>query len=367
MADTQISEHSTTTSHTVVEEKPKQDLLSNALAIAGLVILAVIVIWGVLHLVSLFSPSFSSLFSGTPKIQVTAPASATSGTPFSINWSYLPSEKGTYAFLYQCKTDLQFTIAGVAGATNAISCGAAYTVGMLSSLTLTPALSSATSTDVALSIIFIPSATSSKQVQGSAMVKINPVAAMRPAQPVQSVQTTKPAPAKSATNSSGSYVKGPADLSVSIMSATADQYGDATVVFDIANVGGSASGVYSFSAQLPTSGYAQGYDYNYGAQGYPYASPEQASLNPGDHVVNTLRFSQAGGTFSVSLNVSDVNQSNNYASATLSMPYYGNNYYSGPTYQPSYPQPYYTNQPYYQYQYNQPYPNYNYNPYPIVY
>jgi hypothetical protein len=353
MADTQISEHTTTTTHTVVGEKPKQDLLSNALAIAGLVILAVIVIWGVLHLVSLFAPSFSSLFSSTPRIQVTAPSSATSGTPFTVNWSYSPSEKGTYAFLYSCKDGLQFQTASVIGAMNAVPCGAAYTVGTVTSLTLTPKLSSATSTDATLSIIFIPSATSSKQVQGSTTVRINSVAVVQPVGPVQSVQTTKSAPAKTSTKSS---YAGPADLSVSITSAVADQYGNATVVFDIANVGGSASGSYYFSAQLPTM------------SGTPYTSPEQASLNTGDHVVNTLRFSQAtGGTFSVSLNISDANQSSNYASTMLSMPYYGNNYYSGPTYQSSYPQPSYSNQPYYQYQYNQPYPNYNSNPYPMAY
>lgn len=347
MADTQISEHTTTTTHTVVEKRPKQDLFSNILAIVGLVILAVIVIWGLLHLATLVAPSLSSLFSSTPKIQITAPVSATSGTPFTVSWKYSTSEKGAYAFLYQCKNGLQFDAGAVSGSANAIPCGAAYTVGAVSMLSLVPHLSATTSLEAPFSIIFIPSATSSKQVQGSAIVKINPAA--QPVVPVTSVvETTKPTQVvKKATPALGTA--GPADLSVSITSATVDQYGNAVVIFNIGNVSGSASGSYYFSAQLPTM------------NGYPYNSPQQASLNPGDHIVNTLRFSQATpGIFSVSLSVSDANQGNNYASQTVSGSYYTTTY-TQPTYVP-------TGQAgnnYYSYQYNQPQPNYNL--YPIMY
>lgn len=350
MAETEQTERTstTTTSHTV-HEKPKQDLLSNVLAIAGLVILAVIVIWGLLHLATLVAPSLSSLFSRAPKIQITAPASATSGTPFTISWKYSTSEKGGYAFLYQCKAGLQFDTPSVSGTSSVIPCGAAYTVGVVTTLSLTPRLSATSSLDAPFSVIFIPAATTSKQVQGTATVKINPAAA-----PVVPTQTVKPA---TPTTPTAPRVSGPVDLSVSIISATVDQWGNATVVFDIGNVGGSASGAYSFSAQLPTSGT------------YPYASPQQVSLGVGDHVVNTLRFSQAvPGIFSVSLSVSDANQSNNYAAQNISMPYYNNYQYNQPTYYPNqypYAQPNYMSQPYNQYQYNQPYQNYN--PYPIVY
>ena len=334
MAETERAETHTTTH--AVHEKPKMDLLSNILAIVGLIILVVIIIWGLLHLATLTGPWLSSLFSRGPTIQITAPSSVTSGTSFTMNWKYSTSEKGTYAFLYPCKSGLQFQTPSAAGASNVIPCGAAFAVSTTNnSLSLTPRLSGASSLDVSLSIIFIPSATSSKQVQGGATVKIN-----LPAAQAKSVEPITPA------NPGTPRAVGPADLSVSMISATADQYGNATIVFDIGNVGGSTSPSYYFTAQLPT------------VNGYTYTSPQQASLASGDHIVNTLRFSQATpGTVSVSLNISDANQGNNYGSAALSMPYTPgqtyNQYYNN--YTQSYPQSYYNSQPYYQYQYNQPY------------
>ena len=127
--------------------------------------------------------------------------------------------------------------------------------------------------------------------------------------------------------------------------------------FDIANVGGSSSGSYYFTAYLPT------------IQGYNYTSPRQASLAPGAHIVNTLRFTQAnGGSFSVSVDPSNAvresNERNNYAS----QPVGGSAYL--PNYGPQYSQPYntyqypaYTNQnPQYSNTYS--YPSYNQYSYP---
>jgi hypothetical protein len=94
----------------------------------------------------------------------------------------------------------------------------------------------------------------------------------------------------------------------------------AAAQFDIENIGGSASGSYYFSANLPTVG------------GYVYNSPAQASLAPGDHVVNTLRWSgSTTGTFTIAVASSqDSDTVNNYASATINVPiqqsYYGYQY-----------------------------------------
>src|SRR3989344_1102770 len=175
MADTVRTEtEHTTTVH--AHPEPKASLVSNPLAIVGFIIVIVIVLWGLFNIATLGAPWLSSLFGrGSDSIQVTVPATVVSGTPFAITWKYSTSEKGTYAFLYQCKDVVRFRSADAAGAQNAIPCGAAYTVAAANNtLTVTPLLSGTASTSVPLSIVFIPSATTSKQVQGSATVIVNP-------------------------------------------------------------------------------------------------------------------------------------------------------------------------------------------------
>jgi hypothetical protein len=104
----------------------------------------------------------------------------------------------------------------------------------------------------------------------------------------------------------------------------------AAAQFDISNVGGSTSGTYYFSANLPT------------ISGYSYVSPAQSPLAPGSHVINTLRWSEpnpAGGTFSVSLSGGkDSNGGNNYASQWIGSNYnqYQYQYAPQPVYYPQY-------------------------------
>ncbi|MBM3261016.1 hypothetical protein FJY93_01215 [Candidatus Kaiserbacteria bacterium] len=88
--------------------------------------------------------------------------------------------------------------------------------------------------------------------------------------------------------------------------------------FDIVNRGGSSTGAWYFSALLPTV---------YG--GYPYLSPVQEPLGPGDHVVNTLRFSpiiSGGGVFSVVVDsegmVRESNETNNTVAEFIPMMMY---------------------------------------------
>jgi hypothetical protein len=211
--------------------------------------------------------------------------------------------------LYPCNDSLRFDTAGAQGAPNGIPCGAAFSV-TGTSLSVTPTLSGTKALNEQLTVIFVPA--SGVQAQGSAAVTINPGATPQPAPVVQ-----KPVVVAHT---------GPADLSVVIFSATVDQSGLATVVFDIANGGTGDSGSYSFQAYLPTQ------------STYTYYSPAQASLAPGSHIVNTLRFTQATpGAVSIIVDpsnaVNDSNRTNNYAAQNLSMPYGYN------------PQPNYNNQP----------------------
>src|SRR4051812_31531574 len=108
-----------------VVEQERASFFSNLVAIVGLVILIVIVIWGLLHLVGLSQGWFSSLFGrgNDAKITINAPVSVKSDEPFTVSWKYSTSEKGNFAFVYQCKSGLSVKSSGTT-----IPCGSAFTV-----------------------------------------------------------------------------------------------------------------------------------------------------------------------------------------------------------------------------------------------
>ncbi len=309
----------TDTAQATTHQEQRPSLLSSLLAIAGFITIIVIVLWGLFHIARLASPWFSSLFDKSAvSIQVSAPANVTSGENFTISWKYSTTDSGMYALLYQCKNNVRLEIPGAAGARSAIPCGAAYMVTPTgNTVVVRPTLSGATTTSLSLSIIFIPSATSSissgqassKQAQGSAGVVVHPnsivmTTAISPPSPPRTVApvTAKP------------QVIRPADISVRVLSINVDSYGMGVVEFDIANIGGSTTGTYTFEVFLPTQ------------SGYTYSSPTQSPLGPEDHIVNTLRFSQAtGGTVTIVVDPSNVvhesNENNNYASQGVSSGY----------------------------------------------
>jgi hypothetical protein len=187
-------------------------------------------------------------------------------------------------------------------------CGAAFAVGpATSSAALTPILVATSSVNSPMSVLFIPSSTSSAPVEGSVTLSIKPasIAPPRPSEPAPTPKPTTPAPQAPV---------GPGDLAVSIISVAVDQFGNGTVVFNISNAGKGATGGYYFTMQLPTR------------QPYTYISPTQASLAPGAHIVNTLRFTQAvPGNIVVVLDpsnsVRESNESNNVATQYVSGQY----------------------------------------------
>jgi len=323
-------------------EDTRTSLISNVLAVAGFIVVIIVVIWGLVHLASISRGWFGSFFGGSSQeetIEITAPENADSGEVFRITWAHEPSSTGSYAFLYQCVSGLEFRTPTPMGTLGAIPCGAAYTVPSENALTLTGLLSGTSSASVPLSIIFLPSATGTR-AEGSASMTINRGAVIPTPTPTPTPQPT-PTPTPVPTPRPAT----PADLSVYIVSVIPDAAGVTTVTFSIANNGGTSSGTYYFTAQLPTS------------QAYTYSSPAQASLAPGAHIVNTLRFTQTrqgGGTFSVSVDPSNTvresNEVNNYASQFINTNIYN-----------PYPQNY-------NYQYNQYQNPYNYsNQYPNQY
>ncbi|MBI5644845.1 hypothetical protein HY970_01990 [Candidatus Kaiserbacteria bacterium] len=282
--------------------------LANILAIAGFIILAIIVVWGLIHLASLSSPWFSSLFHKDKSITVTVPSQLTSGEPVHIKWSYKPKAQGTYTLLYKCADSVQIAVPAPENAFRGIPCGAAFTLGNATSSMLILPISAATSSQkTTLTILYIPSAagTTEPEASGSANISIKPGT-----MPPQKPQAEKPlTPAKPSQNREPS--SGPADLVATIISITNEPGGTVAAQFNISNMGGSSTGTYYFTASLPT------------AQPYTYMSDPQPSLAPGAHVVNTLRFTQPiPGTFSVVVDpsnfVRETNESNNSASQYVS-------------------------------------------------
>ncbi|QQG37829.1 MAG: hypothetical protein HYS26_04370 [Candidatus Kaiserbacteria bacterium] len=327
----------------------RPSIFANILAIVGFIILIVVVIWGLINLASISRGWLSSLFGGSrgAAIEVRAPASTTSGTPFTVSWTYEESDEGTYALLYQCQPGIRLQ---VAPSQNGIPCGAAFNVGSSEKqVSVIPILSGQSTTNLPISIIFLPTATGT-QAEGSATVAVLPASGATP-------EPTTPTPTPSSPETPALPV-GPADLSVQILSVSIDSSGNGTATFDIGNVGLSGSGTYYFTAQLPTQ------------SGYTYSSPAQSSLSPGSHVVNTLRFSAGtGGVFSVTVDpsnaVQESNEGNNFASQNASAQYYNYNNSYNYNYSQTAGYPYTYNQYQYSYQdynaYNQyPY-NYNYN------
>lgn len=316
-------------------DTPQQSpgLLANILAVAGFIILIVIIVWGAYHLLRLTGSGVTSLFSrfgAGDEITVTAPSAAVqSGKSFPLSWKYNPDENGTYAILYQCRAGFRFDATSPSGSIAQVPCGNAFTVGNNTSVTLTPVLSGTSTIEVPISVVFMPSATSSdERPQGSATVRVsaNGAATSGGTNAVASTPSSGSNAAKGAntgsTVSTGNQAARPADLTVRIIATgVVDMYGNfvqrapfspdeiAAVKFDIGNSGGRATGSWYFTASLPTN------------PAYTYQSPVQASLAPGAHIENILRFrpvAMGGGNVFVSVDpqnvVSESSEGNNTAS-----------------------------------------------------
>lgn len=308
-------------------------ILANILAVAGFIILIIVIVWGAYHLLRLTGSGVTSLFSrfgGSDAITITVPRETESGTAFPISWNHDADEAGSYVFLYQCKSGFRFDVT-TRGRANPVQCGTAFNVGTSTSLSLTPMLTGTTTADVPVSIVFAPTATSTDaRPQGTATVRVlaqsgTTGTTVTPVAPSTNTPATTPAPIST----------GKPDLSVRILAvgtinsvtgAFENRYpvgpnDIAAVQFDIANNGGSASGNYYFTVNLPMQG------------GYLYTSPIQSSLTPGSHVVSTLRFKpvqSGGGTVTVNVDttyaVGETNEGNNSAAMYISSGAWSGNY-----------------------------------------
>lgn len=337
-----------------------QGAVSNILAVAGFIILIAIIIWGAYHFLELASSGLSSLFGrSSDAIKVTlSDNSVTTGEAFDASWTYAPEGAGVFTVLYQCQEGLQLRSVTTAGVVTAIPCGAAFPLGneTTKSTKIIPSISGDKTIESTFTVIFNPvvdststSTAAAPRPQGSAKVTIAPQAAAtgtatngttkQPTTGATGAGTgtaTTPKPTtvapKPATTPVTAKSAGTPDLEIRILAVgVIDPYTGGFVArnpispeetvavkFDVANRGTGASGAWYFSAELPT----------YPAS--PYNSPRQASLAPGAHIENTLRFNQVaigGGIFAVSADssnaVQETNEKNNDAAIWISGPTVG--------------------------------------------
>lgn len=316
----------------------ERGLLGNILSIIGVIIVALIVLWGLFHLVSLIVPSLSNfisrIFSRSHAIELTlSPEKVNSGAPLDISWKHRAQEDGSYVFLYPCRDGFQFRIPNEMGALTNIQCGTSYPApSAVKTMRVVPVLSGTREIEVPVSITFMPSATTTdaeKMPTGSKVVTI--VGSGAPAQ----ATTTPSRPTTSRpTTPQPTAPKTPADLRVQILSVgvlesngtisnryPSNQNDIAAVRFRVSNAGGTASGSWHFTATMPVS------------QQQLYTSPAQASMGAGysgEYILQFKPVQSGGGTFMVYVDagnaVKESNESNNTASITIPMQYWTGTY-----------------------------------------
>ena len=293
-------------------------LFSRIIAVFAFIVTVIIILWGIIHIIALVRGvndplSFGSWFSPSarPVITVNAPSDVTSGAETTIGWQYNTTGQGSYAFMYTCADGVSFDAIIPGSHTISLPCGTAITASTTNNTIAVMPLTLGTSiASTSISIMFTPNGSGSP-AEGHASIHIHPGVA-----PEVSTSTTE-------NVARVPRIKSPADFTVRIVSVgtidprtgayvpdTPRSLGDTVVVrFDIANSGGTATGPWTFDAELPT------------INGYHYVSPIQNSLSPGDHILNTLRFTEiasGGGTFSVDVNGDRAVKESNYMNNSVS-------------------------------------------------
>lgn len=324
--------------------------MGNILAIFALLLVLGIAIWGAMtawNYMPRILEIVSSPFSSTPTLTVTSSTGPlASGAQSTLAWDYSKNvSDGYFAFTYACSDKTSVSAPVAAGETyGVITCGTPYGIAATEqSFPIIPKNESGATANVPFTLQYVGAdgtfgASTTKAftilaASGNSTENSNaPVTSGTSggAQTKGGTTGTKTTPVTKKTSGtySSTYTQpkplGPADLLVRIVSIdTTPGSSQSTVRFEVKNVGGHATGQWSFTADLPTYPSA-----------YRYYSPTQASLNPQDGVVFTLNFDQSvGGTLSISVDpyndVYEANEGNNYASQAIS----GGSY---PQYQPYY-------------------------------
>ncbi|PIR86426.1 hypothetical protein COU13_00985 [Candidatus Kaiserbacteria bacterium CG10_big_fil_rev_8_21_14_0_10_43_70] len=328
------------------ENENKKSKLTSILAIVGFIVIIAIGIWGAINAVRLAPQVFSTLASPfdrvSDEIDIRVPSSSiNSNTPFELSWKH-GGKDGVYAFSYRCRPGLQFQVPQPDGTYLPINCESPYNIqSSNNSFRLIPISSMNRFLDVPFVIAYI-NKEGEIAAEGSSMITVVNQSAPESPDTVSlgNLGSTGPEPSQpTSPTPSTPYPVTPnlsipttptnlPDLSVRILGvgsinpntrtfvpqSTLNASDIGAVRFEIINSGNKASGVWGFSASLPTN------------PSFKYTSERQRSLNPGDRIEYTIQFDQlvrGTNTFTVHADAADeikeVSEANNIATQAIAV------------------------------------------------
>lgn len=259
----------------------KPSFLANIIAGIGFFFLVLIIIWGLIN-VTRWAPtlfeSIGSLFNGVSKTLVIQLESANveTGTPTTISWTHR-ANKGTYAFSYLCTENASLEVPTASGGFTILPCGSSYviTANGINAIRITPH-SDVASVTIPISITY----RDTNDIEGASGSDVITVTNTAPVPAPSPTPTPTPTPSPVGTPDLSTRLIGFGIMLNGIYSPTTHiNRGDTVAIrFEIKNAGTKATGAWSFRALLPTN------------PSYTYDSVTQNSLNPGDYIEYTLKF-----------------------------------------------------------------------------
>lgn len=324
----------------------RKDLL-RPLALVGALILAILAVGLAAQFLRGPARSLGSLLSSISfsreRIDVgVSPATVFTGEPFVVSWTHEgKSENGSYELSHPCLANLKLALES----RELIPCDSGFAIAGQNSITLLPESTREGSSDLPITITFIPDGADRPSLSGSKSVTIMSRSGTE-TPPTAPTVTPRPggttggggAPTFGSSTSTITSIaprinpNGTPDLKLEIVgigilatssntfvSQTSVGRGEkAAIVFDVKNIGDNVSGEWTFKAQLPVP------------NGGDFLSETQPSILPGNGVQFTLGFENLNnpGANTVTILVDpeakivrDPNRLNNSVSLTVTRNY----------------------------------------------
>lgn len=274
------------------QQETRRKRIHDILAIIALIVVVAVALWGIIGLVRMIPEGFFSIFTSPftrdAEIVLTVDETITSGTSTTIAWEHPNREDGQYTFTYTCRDGVHFEVPREDGTQRTIACDTPQTIPArgISNMTLrlTPVLVGHERAEVPI-ILSYTDDVGDRDAQATATLTIVGGSVSEPPDDDTDTGTTTP---PTGTPS------GPADLVIRVLEVgvldphtrlfsprhTITSSDIAAVRFEVRNAGGSRTGTWYFTAELPTK------------PAHQYTSPRQQGLGPGDRIEYTLSFDQ---------------------------------------------------------------------------
>lgn len=280
------------------ENGSMREMFLRTVAVVGLLAVLILGAWGIIVLATSIPAAFdrtgegfSSIFNFGPResLEVSAPASATSGQALPISWEHTGGDgEYRYTISYACANAVAMRAPLPSGGTQNVECDKPFNyTGASSNISLTPMLDGTRPMPVTISVASTKLADNTAGPRESTTVTINP-AAPRPAQTGYEPATTttkKPTSTYVPAAKPATQLYGKGDLRVSINEIVPGASDRVTVMFTVENAGTNViNSGWSFEAEFP-----------WDDDTYTYSSPAQQKLMPGDKIVFFLGFDENKG------------------------------------------------------------------------